>query len=63
MAAYVTIPVYSGTRDMLKSHGGKGETYDALIRRLLAVVDHSQLMETHYRRLGEKDEFVPLAEL
>jgi len=63
MPEYVTIPVYPETRSMLKSHGSKGETYDQLIRKLLTVVDHSQLMETHYRRLKEKGEFVPLEEL
>jgi hypothetical protein len=63
MSEYVTIPVFAETRELLKSHGSKGETYDQLIRRLLTVVDHSQLLETHYRRLGEKDQFVPLEEL
>jgi len=63
MEGYATIPVNKQTRELLKAYGTKGETYDMLIRRLLAVVDHAQIMETHYQRLSEKDQFVPLEEL
>ena len=63
MSEYATIPVHKETREMLKSHGMKGETYDMLIRKLIHIADHAQIMETHYQRLSNKDEFVPLEEL
>ena len=63
MPGYAMIPVHKETRELLKSYGSKGETYDTLIRKLLSIVDHAQIMETHYQRLGEKDQFVPLSEL
>jgi hypothetical protein len=63
MSVYAMIPVHRNTRELLKSYGSKGETYDALIKRLLSIADHAQIMETHYQRLGNKDDFVPLAEL
>lgn len=63
MPDYATIPVHKETRELLKSYGSKGETYDTLIRKLLSIVDHAQIMETHYQRLEEKDQFVPLSEL
>ncbi|MFH1404383.1 MAG: hypothetical protein ABIH11_08960 [Candidatus Altiarchaeota archaeon] len=63
MSDYAMIPVHKGTRELLKQFGMKGETYDKLIRKLLAVADHAQIMETHYQRLKEKDEFVPLSDL
>jgi hypothetical protein len=63
MSDYAMIPVHKDTRELLKSFGMKGETYDKLIRKLVAVADHAQVMETHYQRLREKDQFVPLSEL
>jgi len=63
MGDYVTIPLRPSTRDLLKGYGSKGETYDMLVRKLIDVASHSQLMETHYRRLNEKDHFVRLEEL
>lgn len=57
------IPVHRDTRELLKSLGMKGETYDVLIRKLLSIADHAQIMETHYQRLKEKGQFVPLGDL
>ncbi|MDD5111742.1 MAG: hypothetical protein PHG85_04305 [Candidatus Altiarchaeota archaeon] len=57
------IPVRQDTRELLKTYGMKGETYDVLIRKLLSIADHAQIMETHYQRLKEKGEFVPLSDL
>lgn len=63
MSGYATIPVHKDTRELLKSYGSKGETYDALIKRLIAIADHAQIMETHYQRLRNKCDFVPFEEL
>lgn len=63
MGDYAMIPVHQETKEMLKSYGLKGETYDQLVRKLLSIADHAQIMETHYQRLGEKDEFVSLEDL
>jgi hypothetical protein len=63
MNSYAMIPVHKQTKEILKSYGAKGESYDALIRKLLTVVDHSQMMETHYQRLKERDQFIPLSDL
>lgn len=63
MTDYATIPVSKQTREKLKALGSKGETYDTLVKRLLSIAEHAQVMETHYARLGEKDQFIPLKEL
>jgi hypothetical protein len=63
MSGYAMIPVDKNTRELLKSYGSKGETYDQLIRRLIALAEQSHLLETHYQRLGEKDRFVKLEDL
>lgn len=63
MTTYAMIPVHKETREILKSYGTKGESYDMLIRKLLTIADHAQIMETHYQRLNEKDQFVPLSDL
>lgn len=63
MSDYATIPVQKKTRERLKAIGTKAETYDMLVRKLLSIAEHSQIMETHYRRIEEKDQFVPLEEL
>jgi len=63
MTSYAMIPVHKETKEILKSYGTKGQSYDMLIRKLLTIVDHAQIMETHYQRLNEKDQFVPLSDL
>jgi len=63
MSGYAMIPVDKNTRELLKAIGSKGETYDQLIRRLVAVAEQSQLLEAHYSRLAEKDQFVKLEDL
>jgi len=63
MPDYAMIPVHKDTRELLKSYGSKGETYDTLIRKMLSVVEHARMMETHYQRLEEKSQFIPLSEL
>ncbi len=63
MNEVTTIPVSKTIRDMLKSYGLKGETYDKILRRLLKKVDYDEFMERQYKFLQEKDKFVSLDEI
>jgi hypothetical protein len=58
-----TIPVQVETREKLKRYGMKGDTYDSILRRMMAEVDHLRFMERQYARLEEKEKFVPLEEV
>ncbi len=60
MNEITTIPITKKVRDMLKSYGLKGETYDNILRRLMKQVDHEEFMERQYKLLQEKDKFVSL---
>jgi len=63
MNEMTTIPVTKEVRDMLKSYGSKGETYDNILRRIMKQVDIEDFMERQYKRLQEKDKFVSLDEI
>ncbi len=63
MNEITTIPITKEVRDMLKSYGFKGETYDNILRRIMKQVDIEDFMERQYRRLQEKDKFVSLDEI
>ena len=63
MNEITTIPVTKEVRDMLKSYGTKGETYDNILRRIMKQVDIEDFMERQYKRLQEKDKFVSLDEI
>jgi hypothetical protein len=56
MAKTTTIPLQPETRDLLKKHGKKGETYDELIRRLVDIAEQVEFVE----RILAEEEFVPL---
>ena len=58
-----TIALDENTRDKLKSYGRKGDTYDDIIQRMMDIVDRELYLKEVYRRLGEKEEFIPLDEL
>lgn len=58
-----TIAVTEDTRDRLKSYGRKGDTYDDIISRMMDIVDKELYLSDVYRRLGEKEKFIPLDEL
>lgn len=60
--ATTTIPVSPEVRDRLRRLGGKGETYDAVLRRLLREVEENLLYERQ-KRILETTEFVPLDEV
>ncbi len=63
MNEVTTIPITKEVRDMLKSYGLKGETYDNILRRMMKQVDHEEFMERQYKLLQEKDKFVSLDEI
>lgn len=58
-----TVALSENTRDKLKSFGRKGDTYDDIIRRMMEIVDRELYLDEVYRRLEEKEKFVPLDEL
>jgi len=53
------LPVSKEVRDRLRGLARKGETYDELLRRLLAMADIRMLYQRE-RRILESEEFVPL---
>jgi hypothetical protein len=59
--AITTIPVTIEVRERLKQIASKGETYDAVLRRLIDVAEARMLYERE-RRILETEEFVPLDE-
>ena len=63
MGEITTIPVRKDTRDMLKSFGRKGETYDQILRELMKNAEYVKFMETQYRILENKEDFIPLDEI
>ncbi len=63
MNEITTIPITKEVRDMLKSYGLKGETYDNILRRIMKQVDHEEFMERQYKFLQEKDKFISLDEI
>jgi len=56
-----TIPVSKDVRERLKGLASKGETYDAVLRRLIRVAEARMLYERE-RRILETEEFVALGE-
>ena len=62
MQSLTTIPVSRATRDKLKRLGSKGETYDAILRRLLESAE-DRLFYGRQKRILETSEFVPLDEV
>lgn len=55
-----TILVTRKTREELKSLGKKGETYDDIITRLIKGINRQEFIARQYKRLEEKDKFIPL---
>ncbi len=63
MNEITTIPITKEVRNMLKSYGLKGETYDNILRRIIKQVDNEEFMERQYKLLQEKKKFVSLDEI
>jgi len=58
-----TILVEKETRERLRSLGKKGETYDQILKRLMALAEYEEFMEMQYQRLKDKEAFVSLDEI
>lgn len=59
MMTTTTIPVSTEVRDQLKRLASKGETYDALLRRLIEDAE-ARLVYEREKRILETEEFLPL---
>lgn len=57
-----TISVEAKTREMLRAFGEKGESYDAIIRRLVRDAGWKKL-DARWNRILEEDDFIPLKDL
>ena len=57
-----TISVNEKTRDLLRAMGEKGETYDAIIRRLIQDAGWKKL-DARWNRILKEDDFIPLEDL
>ena len=61
--AVTTVQLSVETRDLLKAAGRKGESYDAVIRRLLKSVDYAAFMEDQYEILRTEKHWVRLCDV
>jgi hypothetical protein len=57
-----TIALSPETKELLRSLGEKGESYDAIIRRIIREAAIKKLDE-RWNAILENDEFIPLDEL
>ncbi|TLZ53014.1 MAG: hypothetical protein E6K18_01420 [Methanobacteriota archaeon] len=53
MVGLTTLPVKKSTRDRLKTFGVKGESYDAILARLMEVARESEFWDRQVRILKE----------
>ena len=53
MVGLTTLPVRKSTRDRLKTFGVKGESYDAILARLMEVARESEFWDRQVRILKE----------
>ncbi len=60
--ATTTISVKAETKELLDAFGGKGDTYDQIIRRLIERASMKELDE-RWNRILKEEEFIPLDEL
>ena len=63
MASTTTIQVSTQIRDLLKSFGSKGETYNDIIERLVERANYIQFMRENYEILDKERNWVSLDEL
>jgi len=63
MTSTTTIQVTTQIRDLLKSFGSKGETYNDIIERLVDRANYVQFMRENYEILDKERNWVSLDEL
>ena len=61
--ATTTIQLEASTREQLKAIGRKGETYDRILRRLLAAAEYSEFVEEQYKILDTEKHWVRLRDI
>ena len=57
-----TIAVSMETKEILRQHGEKGESYDHILQRLLDGMNW-KAMDRRWNKILEKDKFIALDEL
>jgi len=62
MSSTTTISISSATKELLRRVGEKGESYDAIIRRLIEKAGWKGL-DDRWNAILEQDEFIPLESL
>ena len=62
MAGTTTISLRTGTKEMLRKLGAKGQTYDEVIRDLIERASIQEL-DARWNRILEDEELIPLDEL
>ena len=59
MAAITTIRISRDTKELLRKMGEKGESYDAIIRKLLHEANW-KVLDERWNKILDEDEFIPL---
>jgi len=62
MAATTTISISKDTKELLRKMGGKGESFDAIIRKLLREANW-KVLDERWNNILDEDEFIPLEAL
>jgi hypothetical protein len=57
-----TVVVSRETKEMLRRLGGKGESYDSIIRKLVEEASWKEL-DDRWNKILAEDKFIPLDEL
>jgi hypothetical protein len=61
--AITSIQLSTETRDLLRASGRKGETYDAIVRKLLRATAYVDFMESQYEILRAEKNWTKLKDL
>jgi len=62
MAVTTTISISKDTKALLRKMGGKGESFDAIIRKLLREANW-KVLDERWNNILDEDEFIPLEAL
>jgi hypothetical protein len=62
MSDTTTIPLKKKTRDQLKKFGRKGETYDAVIKKLMTIAEQHEFY-IEQKRILDEEEFLSIDEI
>jgi len=59
MESTTTISISTGTKELLRKMGEKGESYDVIIRKLLHEANW-KVLDERWNKIVQNDEFIPL---